>query len=67
MEQGLIAAGLGLACALCGYYIGRGDRAQSMEDAANLVLTGLATQGIIKLTPKDGDVLIEPGDKKDEQ
>lgn len=67
MEQGLLAAGLGLACALCGYYIGRGDRAQAMEDAADLVLRGLALEGIIKLTPRNGDVLIEPGDKKDEQ
>ena len=67
MEQGLLAAGLGTLCALCGYYIGRGNLKKAMEDATDLVLAGLAIEGIIKLTHKDGDVLIEPGDKKDEQ
>jgi hypothetical protein len=65
MEQGLLAAGLGTLCALCGYYIGRGNLKKAMEDATDLVLAGLAVEGIIKLTPQeDGDLLIEPGDKK---
>lgn len=65
MEQGLLAAGLGTMCAICGYYIGRGNLRKAMEDATDLVLAGLAVEGIIKLTrQEDGDLLIEPGDKK---
>ena len=65
MEQGLLAAGLGTLCAVCGYYIGRGNLRKAMEDATDLVLAGLAVEGIIKLTRQDdGDLLIEPGDKK---
>jgi hypothetical protein len=65
MEQGLLAAGLGTLCAVCGYYIGRGSLKKAVEDAADLVLTGLAVEGIIKLIPQDdGELLIEPGDKK---
>jgi hypothetical protein len=65
MEQGLLAAGLGTLCAVCGYYIGRGNLRKAMEDATDLVLAGLAVEGIIKLTPQeDGELLIEPGDKK---
>ena len=68
MEQGLLAAGLGTLCAVCGYYIGRGNLRKAMEDATDLVLAGLAVEGIIKLIPQDdGELLIEPGDKKDEQ
>ena len=65
MEQGLLAAGLGTLCAVCGYYIGRGSLKKAVEDAADLVLAGLAVEGIIKLIPQDdGELLIEPGDKK---
>jgi hypothetical protein len=65
MEQGLLAAGLGTLCAVCGYYIGRGNLRKAMEDATDLVLAGLAVEGIIKLIPQDdGELLIEPGDKK---
>jgi hypothetical protein len=65
MEQGLLAAGLGTLCAVCGYYIGRGNLRKAMEDATDLVLAGLAVEGIIKLSPQDdGELLIEPGDKK---
>lgn len=65
MEQGLLAAGLGTLCAVCGYYIGRGNLRKAMEDATDLVLAGLAVEGIIKLTRQDdGELLIEPGDKK---
>lgn len=65
MEQGLLAAGLGIICAICGYYIGRGNLRNVIEGTTNLVLAGLAAEGIIKLTiQKDGDVIIEPGDKK---
>lgn len=65
MEQGLLAAGLGTLCAVCGYYIGRGSLKQAIEDATDLVLAGLAVEGIIKLTRQDdGELLIEPGDKK---
>lgn len=65
MEQGLLAAGLGTLCAVCGYYIGRGNLRKAIEDATDLVLAGLAVEGIIKLTRQDdGELLIEPGDKK---
>jgi len=65
MEQGLLAAGLGTLCAVCGYYIGRGNLRKAIEDVTDLVLAGLAVEGIIKLTRQDdGELLIEPGDKK---
>ena len=36
MEQGLLAAGLGTLCAVCGYYIGRGNLRKAMEDATEI-------------------------------
>jgi hypothetical protein len=63
VEQGLIGVALGLGCALCGYFIGRGNRQADAQAMVDSTLATLAAQNIIKLnTNADGDLTITAGE-----
>ena len=63
VEQGLIGVALSIGIAVCGYFIGRGNRLQDAQDILDSTLAALAAQNIIKLkTTTDGEVTITAGE-----
>ena len=63
VEQGLIGVALGLGCALCGYFIGRGNRQADAQAMVDSTLATLAAQNIIKLkTNSDGELTRSAGE-----